>query len=364
MFNSPISRRGALLTAAGAATAAAVPWIGGATASAAAPKVYIDPGHGGSDAGAVGNGLQEKAVTLNISLQTRDILKAAYGANVDIRMSRTTDATVSLAARTNDANAWGATIFVSIHINAGGGTGFESYRYPTSDSATVNLHNHLHGNVLSRMRSVASVTDRGKKTANFHVLRETAMPAVLTENLFIDTVGDANLLKRADFIAAAARGHAEGIAAYLGLSAPPPPPPPPPGYTTTVDNATAGRFTASGNWGTSTFSTQRFGADYRFADPVLASDAAWFKVAIPETGNYRVDVWYPAVSGYNSATPHIVATTGGNQTVVVNQQTGGGAWRSIGTFNLAAGDYNAVGVSRWTSAAGYVIADAVRVSRV
>jgi N-acetylmuramoyl-L-alanine amidase CwlA len=132
-------------------------------------------------------------------------------------------------------------------------------------------------------------------------------------------------------------------------------------YSTIVDNATAGRFTASSNWGTSSFSAERYGADYRFANPVLASDSAWFKVNIPSSGNYFVDVRYPADPGYNSATPFVVAASGGNQTVIVNQTANGGVWRNLGSFNLTAGDYNVVGVSRWTSAAGYVIADAVRV---
>jgi hypothetical protein len=132
-------------------------------------------------------------------------------------------------------------------------------------------------------------------------------------------------------------------------------------FSTIVDNATAGRFTASGNWGTSTWSSQKYGADYRYADPVLASDTAWFKVNIPSTGNYFVDVRYPADAGYNATAPHVIVTTGGNQTVMVNQQANGGTWRNLGSFNLAAGDYNVVGVSRWTSGSGYVIADAVRV---
>ena len=74
-----------------------------------------------------------------------------------------------------------------------------------------------------------------------------------------------------------------------------------------------------------------------------------------------MDVRYPADPGYNSSTPYVVVASGGNQTVTVNQQANGGTWRNIGTFNLAAGDYNVVGVSRWTSSAGYVIADAIRV---
>ena len=86
--------------------------------------------------------------------------------------------------------------------------------------------------------------------------------------------------------------------------------------------------------------------------------------AIPSASNYRVDVWYPADPGYNSSAPYIVATSSGNQTVYVDQRSGGGAWRTIGTFSLSAGTKNVVGVSRWTSGTGYVIADAVRISRV
>lgn len=212
MSSKPLARRTLLATAAGLAVA---PWIATGTAHAATPKIYIDPGHGGTDPGASGNGLLEKNVTLSIGLKMRDILLANYP--VSVRMSRTSDVTRSLTYRSDDANAWGANIFISIHINAGGGTGFESYRYPYVDSTTVRLHNLVHTNVISNMRTVAAVTDRGQKTADFHVLRETVMPAVLTENLFIDTVADANLLKNSTFLTATARGHARGAAAFFGL---------------------------------------------------------------------------------------------------------------------------------------------------
>ncbi|HCT81441.1 MAG TPA: peptidase M23 [Micromonosporaceae bacterium] len=138
----------------------------------------------------------------------------------------------------------------------------------------------------------------------------------------------------------------------------------PGGWTSTVDNATADRFSASANWGTSSYSPQRYGADYRFANPQSISDAAWYRFAVPATGNYRVDVWCPALPGYSTAAPHIVVTTGGNQVVNVDQRVNGGQWRSIGTFSLAGGDYNAVAVSRWTSGTGLVIADAIRLTRV
>lgn len=135
-------------------------------------------------------------------------------------------------------------------------------------------------------------------------------------------------------------------------------------WSSTVDNATAGRFTASANWGVSTFSSQRYGADYRYADPVASSDPAWYKFNVPATGNYRVEAWWPANSGYNSATPYIVATTTGNRTVSVDQRATGGQWRVLGTFTLPAGDANRVAVSRWSNATGLVIADAVRLTRV
>jgi N-acetylmuramoyl-L-alanine amidase CwlA len=134
-------------------------------------------------------------------------------------------------------------------------------------------------------------------------------------------------------------------------------------WETIVDNETSGRFTASGSWDFSSFSSQRRGANYRFTTPQPISDAAWYKANIPSTGSYEVFAWYPANSGYNSSTPFVIVTTSGNQSVHVNQQINGGRWVSLGVFNLSAGDHNVVGVSRWTSAAGYVIADAVRIVR-
>src|SRR5262245_31697554 len=134
-------------------------------------------------------------------------------------------------------------------------------------------------------------------------------------------------------------------------------------WETIVDNETSGRFTASANWDTSSFSSQRRGANYRFTTPEAVSDPAWYMANIPATGNYQVYAWYPANAGYNSSTPYVIVTTSGNQVVHVNQQINGGSWVSLGTFNLSGGDYNVVGVSRWTSGTGYVIADAVRIVR-
>jgi N-acetylmuramoyl-L-alanine amidase len=70
-------------------------------------KLYLDPGHGGSDSGAVGNGLREKDITLDIGLRIRSILTNNYE-NVQVMMSRTDDTSKTLSQRTNEANSWGA----------------------------------------------------------------------------------------------------------------------------------------------------------------------------------------------------------------------------------------------------------------
>src|SRR5690606_41103646 len=76
-------------------------------------KVFIDAGHGGSDSGAVANGLKEKDLTLAIAKECEKALKAA---GVQVKMSRTGDTYPSLSARCQAANSWGADLFVSIHI--------------------------------------------------------------------------------------------------------------------------------------------------------------------------------------------------------------------------------------------------------
>jgi hypothetical protein len=68
--------------------------------------------------------------------------------------------------------------------------------------------------------------------------------------------------------------------------------------TTTVDNATAGRFAASTSWGTSAWSGQKYAANYRFATPYTGgSDAAWFKASVAASGAHLVEVWYPGGPG-------------------------------------------------------------------
>ena len=178
-------------------------------------KIFIDPGHGGDDPGAVGNGLREKDLTLDISKRIRKYLNDNYTGH-SIKMSRTNDKTVGLSERVRMANNWGADFFLSVHINAGGGTGYEDFIYNKSSdtSQTAKIRNAIHNEIVKQL---GNIRNRGKKKANFAVLRETDMHAMLTENLFIDTKTDADKLKSNTFLDKVAEGHAEGIAKALGL---------------------------------------------------------------------------------------------------------------------------------------------------
>src|SRR5699024_2756416 len=176
-------------------------------------KLYLDVGHGGSDPGATGNGLKEKDLNLQIGKKINSLLKSYDG--ITVKMSRSTDRTLSLRQRTNEANSWGADLLLSIHINSGGGTGFESFIYNgTVSSNTIKYHSVIHDEV---MKVLKGVRDRGKKRANFHMLRETKMIAILTENMFIDTKKDADKLKKQSFINKIAQGHVNGIVKLFNL---------------------------------------------------------------------------------------------------------------------------------------------------
>ncbi|WP_175074002.1 N-acetylmuramoyl-L-alanine amidase [Terribacillus sp. AE2B 122] len=180
-------------------------------------KVFIDPGHGGKDSGASSFGLKEKDIVLMIAKKIASQLKENYN-DIEVMMSRTDDVFISLSERASMADKRGAELFVSIHINAGGGEGFETYRYiSTSEYGdTGRAQDVLHEAIYKEIKA-ENVKNRGKKVANFAVLRETSMKAILTENLFIDNEKDAALLKESGFLDRVVLGHVKGIANILEL---------------------------------------------------------------------------------------------------------------------------------------------------
>ncbi|MFP5113779.1 N-acetylmuramoyl-L-alanine amidase [Bacillaceae bacterium C204] len=179
-------------------------------------KLFLDPGHGGEDPGAHGNGLDEKDLTLAIALKIRNIILNDYE-NVQVKMSRTSDTTRSLAQRSKAANAWNADFFLAIHINSADSSaqGYEDFIYNglSDSSKAAKYQKIIHAEVIK----VSQLKDRGQKKANFHVLRETNMPSLLTENGFISNKHDAALIKDASWQQKVAQGHVNGIAKAFGL---------------------------------------------------------------------------------------------------------------------------------------------------
>ncbi|ADU52196.1 cell wall hydrolase/autolysin [Thermaerobacter marianensis DSM 12885] len=185
------------------------------------PKVYLDPGHGGDDPGATGNGLVEKDINLAIARHARQHL-ARHG--LAVRMSRSTDRSKSLRARTHEANAWGADIYVSVHCNAyvdASARGFEVWHSVQPGSRGRILARYL-VQWMDRLtplvnRGARSRAGRGGRDA-YYVIRESRMPAVIVECGFITNPGDARYLGSASGQARLAAAIARGVLQYFGRS--------------------------------------------------------------------------------------------------------------------------------------------------
>jgi N-acetylmuramoyl-L-alanine amidase len=181
--------------------------------------ICVDPGHNssGADAGAEGNGLCEQDITLDIALELKYLLEFNAFAVVLTREGDFVDGphqteNQSLQSRCDIANKARADLFLSIHINAGGGTGTEVYALPGGQAEK------LASILLSNLVKAGSWANRGVKTSEqFYVLVHTDMPAVLTENGFIDTLSDAQKLGDPLFRKSIARAHARGICDYCGI---------------------------------------------------------------------------------------------------------------------------------------------------
>ncbi|HZJ76602.1 MAG TPA: N-acetylmuramoyl-L-alanine amidase, partial [Oscillospiraceae bacterium] len=138
-------------------------------------KIYIDPGHGGSDPGAVGpTGLKEKDINLDIAVNVKQILQR-HG--IDAVLTRRDDSKIELRARVRMANENRADYFISIHTNSSFNsiaTGTETFAYPNSGLGTK-----LADAVQRALVNEIKLADRGVKHESFFVLKNTKMPAIL-----------------------------------------------------------------------------------------------------------------------------------------------------------------------------------------
>lgn len=182
-------------------------------------QVMIDPGHGGYDPGACGNGLQEKDITLAIALKLAPLL--IYN-GIGAGLTRTGDyapghlegdENTELNERVRISDSYGADLFVSIHINSGGGTGQEVLVSGLGGHAEIAANK-----VYAQINQISGWRNRGVKVQDVLVLNETKCPAILTENGFIDSASDSAKLKDPAFIHSLAVAHCKGICDYFNVT--------------------------------------------------------------------------------------------------------------------------------------------------
>lgn len=186
--------------------------------------IVLDPGHGGSDPGAIGlAGLQEKAVNLAVSLRVKALLEKA-GAKV--LMTRQDDRDVfgpnassvdELKARASVANFKKADIFVSIHSNAAvnrDAEGTTTYYFQKTRYDML-----LARNLQAGMVQAVGLKDKGILTANFYVIKRTIMPAALVELAFLSNPAEEKMLANPQVQQKFAEGIVQGMERFFAQAA-------------------------------------------------------------------------------------------------------------------------------------------------
>lgn len=177
-------------------------------------KIFINPGHGGSDPGAFAHNTKEKDINLIVALKLKDLLLLN---GFEVLMSRETDNGMELSDIASMANAWGADLFVSVHHNAGGGDGFEvihsfymgiGKKLADLIGAEFRLLGQNYRNIYAR---------KGTYGDYYAVIRETNMPAIITEYAFMDTV-DFEAIDTTVELYNEAAAIAKAVCKYAGIS--------------------------------------------------------------------------------------------------------------------------------------------------
>ena len=216
--------------------------------------IILDPGHGGTDPGAVSqfNGhLMEKDVVLAIALEIREIIKAKHP-GLSVVMTREDDSFIPLdqraaIARTTDPGPNEQAVFISIHTNSigiesvsgfeiliksmnkkiqfftSGIQGWQLLRYAKESDSQLNAAlNRANTMLASAIRSSVTdmfpdMRDRGVKEQDVWVLNASAIPSVLVETSFISNEQDSNNMASSEWITAMAHAIAEGILNFVAI---------------------------------------------------------------------------------------------------------------------------------------------------
>ncbi len=179
-------------------------------------KFAIDAGHGPNTLGkrTPDGVMREFQFNRMVANYLEEYLMQYEGVQIKFTHADDGSRDVPLTQRTAAANAWGADAFISIHANAyGNGTwndvkGIETYVYSSRPKGSVELATAVHQSLIRR----AKRPDRGVKAANFHVLRETAMTAILVECEFMTCRESADLLQQDRYRRLCAQAIADGMA--------------------------------------------------------------------------------------------------------------------------------------------------------
>lgn len=175
----------------------------------AGKRIMVDAGHGGKDSGALGRYLQEKDINLDVARRTASRLALM---DAQPYLTRDNDTFIDLYARPRMTNELPADLFVSIHCNAAGrrdaGDGTQTYYcHPQSKELATVMQDSLAPALARR--------DAGVHQARFCVVRETPIPAILVELLFVDNASEEAILAKPETRQNAAAAICEGLRRYL-----------------------------------------------------------------------------------------------------------------------------------------------------
>jgi len=185
--------------------------------------IVIDPGHGGTDSGAIGiNDVLEKDAVLNVAKEITILNKTLFDDRFAIYLTRYADTLISLKDRGRLAKAIKADVFMSLHCNASFRTsqGIEVYVHTSEDG-----ENHIKASIATGLSILKESTEnlgfkeRGVKFANFQVLRETIgyCPSVLVEMGFMTHADEADYYLKPKNIRAMALAVLMGLYNYLNI---------------------------------------------------------------------------------------------------------------------------------------------------
>ena len=178
------------------------------------PVIYLDPGHGGTDEGCARNGVLEKDINLAIALLVKEqLIEQGY----EVLMSRETDTYIAKEERVKEANRSGADIYISIHQNAteeGTGVSGMEVWYEEDDSGrdSKRLAQLIRQQTL---KSTGAVERELRGDADFHVTRNTSMPACLIETGFLSNAAERRMLSHSEYQQKIADGIVRGVSYYF-----------------------------------------------------------------------------------------------------------------------------------------------------